>query len=184
MADKVVLSADPGGDHSDRDDLVYVANIIKPHGLKGGLKVRILSDNPKRFLPGESLLLAGSHRIQETVIERFVPQNRYGLIKLEGIDSIEQAGEWTGSDLAIPSEKIAPLEAGHYYTFQLLGMSVVSEAGRELGTLSQIEEAPAGDIYQVSGESGQFYIPSQGDIILKIDVERKVMVIRDVEGLR
>lgn len=181
MPDKGGISSLKG---IDRDDLIFVATVVKPHGLKGILKVKVESDNPKRFLPGEVLLLVLSNRMLEVTIEHFVPQNQYGLLKLEEIDSMEQADPWREAGLAVPSSKLIPLESGNYYTFQLLGLSVISEQGEELGLLSQIEEYPAGDIYLVKGSRGQFYIPAKGDIIQSIDLERKVITIKDMEGLR
>jgi 16S rRNA processing protein RimM len=168
----------------NRDDLVVVATVIKSHGLKGLFKVRVETDNPKRFLPGESLLLVLANRIQEATVESFTPQNKYGLLKLAEISSIEQADPWRGAELAIPDSRLEPLEPGRYYTFQLLGISVVSQDNQQLGVLSQIEDMPSGDIYLVKGPKGEFYIPAQGDIIQQIDLDKKVMVIRDAEGLR
>ncbi len=161
-----------------------VATVVRSHGIKGQLKVRVETDNPKRFLPGESLLLALEGRIQEVTVEGFVPQNRYGLIKLTEICSLEEADRWRGADLAIPASRLRQLEPGRYYTFQLLGLAVVSPQGQHLGNISQIEETPSGDIYLVKDESGGFYVPARGDIIQRIDLERGVMEIRDVEGLR
>jgi len=168
----------------NRDDLVVVATVIKSHGLKGLLKVRVETDNPKRFLPGESLLLVLANRIQEATVESFTPQNKYGLLKLAEISSIEQADPWRGAELAIPDSRLEPLEPGRYYTFQLLGISVISQDNQQLGVLSRIEDMPSGDIYLVKGPKGEFYIPAQGDIIQQIDLDKKVMVIRDAEGLR
>lgn len=161
-----------------------VATVVRSHGIKGQLKVRVETDNPKRFLPGESLLLTLEGRIQEVTVEGFVPQNRYGIIKLTEVSSLEEADRWRGADLAIPASRLRHLEPGRYYTFQLLGLAVVSPQGQHLGTISQIEETPSGDIYLVKDESGGFYVPARGDIIQRIDLERGVMEIRDVEGLR
>lgn len=158
--------------------------MVRCHGLKGQLKVRVETDNPKRFLPGESLLLAMEGRIQEVTVEGFVPQNRYGILKLAELTTLEEAEKWQGADLAIPASRLQPLEPGRYYTFQLLGLTVVSQQGRTLGILTQIEETPSGDIYLVKDGPGGFYVPARGDIIQRIDLERGVMEIRDVEGLR
>lgn len=168
----------------NRDDLVVVATVIKSHGLKGVLKVKVETDNPKRFLPGEMLLLTLPNRIREVTVESFTPQNRYGLLKLAEVSSIEESEQWRGADLAVPGSSLEPLAAGHYYTFQLLGLNVISQEGRPLGVLSQIEEMPSGDIYLVKGGAGEFYVPAQGDIITEINLDRNTMVIRDVEGLR
>jgi len=168
----------------NRDDLVVVATVMKSHGLKGMLKVKVETDNPKRFLPGESLLLVMSNRLQEVTVESFTPQNRYGLLKLSEMSSIEEAEQWRGADLAVPGSSLEPLEEGRYYTFQLLGLNVMAQDGRQLGVLSQIEEMPSGDIYLIRGADGEFYVPAQGDIITEIDLVKNTMVIRDVEGLR
>ena len=168
----------------NKDDLIVVATVMKSHGLKGLFKVRVETDNPKRFLPGESLLLVLANRIQEATVESFTPQNKYGLLKLAEISGIEQAEPWRGAELAIPDSRLEPLEPGRYYTFQLLGLNVVSQENKQLGVLSQIEDMPSGDIYLVKGPDGEFYIPAQGDIIKQIDLDKNVMVIRDVEGLR
>jgi len=157
---------------------------MKSHGLKGMLKVKVETDNPKRFLPGESLLLVMPNKLQEVTVESFTPQNRYGLLKLSEMSSIEEADPWRGADLAVPGSSLEPLENGRYYTFQLLGLNVVAQDGRQLGVLSQIDEMPSGDIYLIRGEGGEFYIPAQGDIITEIDLIKNTMVIRDVEGLR
>lgn len=168
----------------NRDDLVVVATVVKSHGLKGMFKVKVETDNPKRFLPGEILLLTLQNRISEVTVESFTPQNRYGLLKLAEVSSIEESEQWRGADLTVPGSSLVPLEDGHYYTFQLLGLNVVTQEGRSLGVLSQIEEMPSGDIYLVKGNEGEFYVPAQGDIITGINLEEKTMVIRDVEGLR
>jgi 16S rRNA processing protein RimM len=166
------------------DDLVVVASVVKAHGLKGTFKVKVETDNPKRFLPGESLLLVLPNRMQEVTVESFVPQNRYGLLKLSEISEIEQAEPWRGADLAIPSSELGQLEPGRYYTFQLLGLTVLSQDARNLGVLTRIEEMPSGDIYLVKSQEGDFYIPAMGDIIERIDLDKGVMIIRDMEGLR
>jgi 16S rRNA processing protein RimM len=166
------------------EDLVIVALITKPHGLKGALKVKLESDNPDRFAPGSQLLLVQKEGTRPMTVESFTPQNRYGLLKLAGIDTVEQAGGLRDAELAVRQSELASLGTGEYYTFQILGLKVISTEGEELGKVVRIEEYPAGDIYLVDGPQGKFYIPARGEIIVSIDLKKGAIIINDLEGLR
>jgi 16S rRNA processing protein RimM len=148
------------------------------------LMIKVESDNPDRFRAGSRLLIAGAAPAVEAAVERFVPQGRFGLLKLEGIDNAEQAQALRGADLAVGERDLRPLPDGGYYTFQILGLTVKSLDGRELGRVMQVEAMPAGDVYLVQGPEGSFYVPARGDIIRQVDLERGTMVIDDREGLR
>ena len=173
---------DPG--RIDRERLIYVATVVRPHGLLGTLKVKVESNNPLRFAPQSRLLLVQGERITPVEVESFSDQDRFGLLKLKEIISIEQAEALKNAELAVMDDELKPLPPGEYYTFQIIGLKVVSEQGRELGQIIQVEEYPAGDIYLVQSDSEKFYIPAKGPVILNIDLEQGRMVIRDLEGLR
>lgn len=173
---------DPG--RIDRERLIYVATVVRPHGLLGTLKVKVESDNPLRFAPQSRLLLVQGADITPVEVESFSPQDRFGLLKLREVISVEQAEALKGAELAVPDDELKPLPPGQYYTFQLVGIKVVSEQGQELGRIIQVEEFPAGDIYLVQSEREKFYVPARGPVIKSIDLERGLMVIQDMEGLR
>lgn len=168
---------------ADRD-LVTVAKVVRPHGLKGALRIKVETDNPERFRKGARLLVVQRESIGEARVERFIDQGRYGIIKLSGIDSPEQAQGLRGAELAVEADELPALPQGSYYTFQILGMEVRSKAGQVLGRIVEIESMPAGDIYRVEGPLGGFGIPAVGDIILEVDAKGGTMVIDDREGLR
>ena len=173
---------DPG--RIDRERLIYVATVVRPHGLLGTLKVKVESNNPLRFAPQSRLLLVQGERITPVEVESFSDQDRFGLLKLKEIISIEQAEALKNAELAVMDDELKPLPPGEFYTFQIIGLKVVSEQGRELGQIIQVEEYPAGDIYLVQSDSEKFYVPAKGPVILNIDLEQGRMVIRDLEGLR
>ena len=169
---------------SEGQDLVYVGTVVCPHGLEGALKIRVESDNPDRFRTGAQLLVVLPGRTVPGTVQKFVPLNRYGILKLSGIDDRDRAEQLRNAELAVPSGEIMALGDGQYYTFQILGLTVVSRSGDVLGKVKVIENMPAGDIYLVSGPFGNFYVPAKGDIIDSIDLGTGQMVINDVEGLR
>lgn len=165
-------------------DLVTVAEVLRPHGLKGALRIKVETDNPKRFRRGARLLVGKDGLLREAEVERFVDQGRYGIVKLSGVDSPEQAQGLAGAWLAVPAGELPPLPENSFYTFQILGMEVRSKDGRSLGRIAGIESLPAGDVYRVEGPLGSFGVPAAGDIILEVDTGRGAMVIDDREGLR
>jgi 16S rRNA processing protein RimM len=142
------------------------------------------SDNPDRFRQGSRLLVVQKGGTRAAEVERFVDQGRYGIVKLAGVDSPEQAQALRGAELSVAAGELAPLPENSYYTFQILGMEVRSRSGEVLGKVEEIEAMPAGDVYRVSDGLGSFYLPAAGDIILEVDPARGVMVIEDREGLR
>jgi len=165
-------------------DLIVVATVSKPHGLVGALKVRVETHNPDRFRPGRRLMGVVAGRPLTFTVAKFVPQNDWGLLTLAEVATLEQAEAMRGVDLGISETELAPLPAGSYYTFQIIGLAVRSQTGEALGTVTSVEELPAGDAYVVRDGPRQFRIPARGDIVREIDLARGVMVIDDVEGLR
>ncbi len=163
---------------------VTVAVVLRPHGLSGAVKVRMATDNPNRFRTGARLFLLQGGQAREVLVERFVAQGPYGLVKLAELGTPAQAQAWRGAELAVPLEELEALPPGRYYTFQILGLKVVTAEGRELGTIGEIENMPASDVYRVEGPEGCFYIPACGDIIRQVDLDRGQMIIDDREGLR
>ncbi len=172
------MTADDGG------GLVVVAVVAKPHGIAGALRVRVESDNPGRFRPGQELLAAADGGYRTLIVEAFVAQGDWGILTLSGVSTREQAEALRGADLCVPAGDLARLPEGSYYTFQIIGMAVRSTAGTDLGTVAVVETLPAGDAYVVRDGVREFRVPARGDIIRRIDLAAGVMEIDDVEGLR
>lgn len=166
------------------DDLVTVAVVSRPHGVAGALRVRVETHNPGRFRPGNRLTaeIKGSRRA--FTVAKFVPQGEWGILTLAEVAGRDAAEALRGAELGIAQSDLAELPAGSYYTFQIIGLAVRSQAGADLGTVTAVEEQPAGDVYVVRGAGGEFRVPARGGIIRSIDLDAETMVIDDVEGLR
>ncbi|MDI6739797.1 MAG: ribosome maturation factor RimM [Candidatus Edwardsbacteria bacterium] len=165
-------------------DLIIVATVSKPHGLEGALKVWVETHNPDRFRPGRKLLAVVGGKPRTFTVTKFVPQNDWGILTLAEASNCEQAEALRGVDLGVPERELAALPNGSYYTFQIIGLTVRSLSGTDLGKITIVEELPAGDAYVVSDGTRQFRVPAKGDIIREIDLARGLMVIDDLEGLR
>src|SRR5690242_18875579 len=112
-------------------------------GIAGAVKVRSLTDFPVRFAPGAELSLDGTGRRVE-----WRRQQPAGLVvKLAGVDSRNDAETLRGRYLEVPEEALRPLPAGRWYHHQLVGLAVRTEDGRDLGTLTDVVNKPANDVW-------------------------------------
>jgi 16S rRNA processing protein RimM len=84
----------------------------------------------------------------------------------------------------IGHDQAAPLPPGEYYWWQLIGASVVDEAGEPLGVVLEIIQTGANDVYVLrTPAGGEFLLPAIKDVILAVDTERGVITARLLPGL-
>jgi len=104
---------------------------------------------------------------------------------IEGCTDRNKAERWRGAEIKIRFEEAQPLEAGVYYHWQILGLKVVTEQGGELGTVQEILETGANDVYIVRSEAGgELLLPAIPDVILEVNLEAARMIVRLIPGLR
>src|SRR6266567_8562479 len=137
-----------------------IGNIVAPFGLRGEVKVFLLSDVPDRFAQLEAVYLAPDYR--RVVIEGVRPfKGTMVLLKLRGIDDVTAAEPLRNVGVYIPLEELAQLPPDSYYQHDILGLQVLTLNGREIGPVSDILVTGANDVYVVTGASGrQFLIPA------------------------
>lgn len=160
-------------------EFLIVAHILAPWGIKGEVKVEVVTDFPERFTPGRSVYLDGS----PLEIQSCRPHKQHLLVKLASIDSIEAAEKVRGRDLTIPGSELHALPEGQYYAFQLIGLRVITTKGETLGRITDILTTASNDVYVVKGKRGEILIPAIEDVIKSIDLEKGKMVIEAIEGL-
>jgi 16S rRNA processing protein RimM len=158
---------------------LIVGRILAPWGIRGEVKVEVLTDFPERFATRKLVDL--NNRPLE--IERCRPHKQHMVVKFATIDSVEAAEKLRGQDLTIPSSELYPLPEGQYYTFQLIGLKVVTTKGQTLGRVKDIMTTPSNDVYIVEGKHGEILIPAIEDVVKSIDLKKGKMVIEAIKGL-
>lgn len=171
----------PDAVESSSPDSVIVAQVLGLHGRDGGLNVRLLSDLAGRFDPG-SLLLVDQRPYSISSSRQTGPDN--ALLWLEGISTRAQAAQLTGRYLTASPDSNAELEEGEYFHYQLIGMSVRTEEGEELGDIQEILETGSNDVYIVRGSVGELLIPAVSHVVLEVNVAANSMLVRLPDGLR
>jgi 16S rRNA processing protein RimM len=149
---------------SNDPQLVSIGRVGKPHGLAGAFFVERASEEPERFRVGVVLQLNG---VPATVIES----------KLSGgrpVIRLDREAE-RGAELTIPRSQLPPLPEDTYYVFELVGLAVEEEGGRELGRVREVVSGVANDVLEL--DSG-LALPMVEDCISLVDLGRARIVVR------
>ena len=166
------------------EDLLKVGVITTTHGVRGEVKVYPTTDEPERFLELDYVLLDTGRELRKLEIKNVKFFKNLVILKFKGVDNINDIEKYKGRDLWIPRKEGQELEEDEYYIADLLGMSVVLEDGQELGTLKDVMETGANDVYIIdSAEHGEVLLPAIKECILDVDLEKNVMTIHLMKGL-
>lgn len=153
-----------------------VGQIVNTHGLKGELKVYPLTDDMKRFRKLKKVYIDG---IERNVVWCKL-QTKTVVLKIEGIDSIEDADKYREKYLEVSREDAVKLPEGRYFVTDIIGCGVIDENGVALGKIHDVIHTPANDVYWIK-EGNELLIPVLKTIVVKIDVENKEIIIKPVE---
>jgi 16S rRNA processing protein RimM len=159
------------------NDFLAVGVIINAHGLHGELKVFPLTDDIRRFRKLEKVFIDGT---EKKVVWCKLQADRV-ILKIEGIDSIEEAQKYFKKYLEVKREDAIELSEGSYFIADLIGCVVFDTGGRNLGAISDVIKTGSNDVYWIK-EGKELLIPALKDIVLEVDVENKKIVIKPVES--
>ncbi|MBN1272800.1 MAG: 16S rRNA processing protein RimM [Candidatus Aminicenantes bacterium] len=140
-----------------------------------------LDSEKSLFFSGVFLDKKGTY--EELIVTSIKPFKNAFLIKLEGIDSIEDACPYAGRDVHIPEEQLSPLEAGAYYHFQLIGCSVFTDKGCFWGTVEGFHDIPGNSLLIVRKQKKEILIPFVDSLVLEVNLEKKEIKIDPPAGL-
>lgn len=166
---------------------LLIGQIVRPHGVRGEARMRILTDYPERLRQLKQVYLAHDptapsprrHQVAGVRMNQDV-----ALLRLAGITDRNQVEPLRGLYVMVELADAVPLDDDEVYLFQLIGMRVVTDAGAELGTLTDVLETGANDVYVVdSPQHGEVLIPVIPDTIVATDTEQNRITVRLPAGL-
>ncbi len=164
-------------------DQIIVGKILSAHGIRGEVKVKLLSDNPRRFRRGSSLFIEKKNAYFKVSSVRAAKDDLL-IVKFAGIDDRSQAELLKASFLQVEEASDPPAD-DVFYHYQLIGMEVFEEDGSFLGTIREIIASGSNDVYRVVDENGDgLLLPALKQVVLDADVARKKMIVRLLPGLR
>lgn len=169
----------------ESERLVVIGEIVRPHGVRGEVRVAPLTDDPDRFARVSACVVWDAAR-DERQPHRIVAARRHGaavLVALAGCRSVDAASALAGRLIAIRESEALPPGPGRFYPWQLEGCQVVAEDGRDLGQVAGIESGPGQDRWIVQDGPHQHLIPAVPEIVREVDLAARRVVIRPPEGL-
>ena len=158
---------------------ITIGRILSPWGKEGQLKVAVETDFPQRFTSSSKVYI----NQQPATIDSAGWHKGNAIIKLNSIDSVEDAEKLQGQLVEIHHSQLQPLPEGQYYHFQLIGLEVRTTQGEVLGKITEILTKPSNDIYIVNGARGEILVPAIDDVVKLIDTDKGYLVIEPIKGL-
>lgn len=159
----------------NKEDLISIGQVLKPHGIHGFLKVLNLSSFPERFKILRRVILSFGNILKEFDVEETRFHKKFILFKIKGIDNLEEAEKWRGAEIMVKAEEIWKKSDNLYYYFELMELPCYLQNGEFLGNVSGIEEVGEKINLIIKEENG--YENSVPFVKEFIEVERGVKII-------
>ena len=161
-----------------------IGQIVNTFGIKGMVKVKPFTDDIKRFDRLKKVYIEKQKVKEEYEIEEVKYHKEMVLIKFKGIKNPEEANLLRNCYLLVNREDEEPLEEGRYYIVDMLGLEVYTDEEKLLGNLEDIFNTGSNDVYVVRDELGkQILLPATKEVIKKVNIENRRMVVHLIPGL-
>lgn len=166
--------------------LIAVGEVLGPHGVRGDVRVRPLTDRPReRFDALESCFLweptLDRKKACRIVSRRFEASSV--LLRLDGVDSPEAARALAGRLLAVERDDALPPRPGEFYPWQLEGAAVETPDGRPLGRFLRVMDSPAQPLWVIEREGREWLLPAVAEFVVEVNVAERRILATPPEGL-
>ena len=164
-----------------RPERLLIGRVAGAFGVHGELKVLIETDFPERFSQLKRVFVGGvEHEAESARLHHGI-----ALLKLRGIDDASRALEFQKDDVEVALEDAVVLPAGRYFVYQIEGLRVETVSGEDLGVIGAVWQTGANDVYQVlSPDKKELLLPAIPQVIKSVDLDRGLIIVELLEGLR
>ena len=166
------------------EDLLQVGIITSTHGVRGEVKVYPTTDDPRRFRRLKEVVLDTGKEKMNLEIEGVKFFKQFVILKFKGLDNINDIEKYRQKSLYVTRKNAVRLQRDEYFIADLIGLKVQDEDGKDLGTVKDVIETGANDVYEVEMADGKsLLLPAIKQCILNVDVENGTMQVHVLEGL-
>lgn len=164
-----------------------IGKIGKPFGRNGEVYITVLTDFPNRFKENAELSVFPPLQGHKRLVIKSIKQVKEKLVvKFMGVNNRSQAEVLRDRIIRITASEAHPLPAGSYWHYQIIGLKVLTTSGEAIGTIKDIYSTASNDVYVVSLENQdkkEFLIPATKEVIQKVDIKAKEIIINPIPGL-
>ena len=166
------------------EEYFEIGQIVNTSGLKGILKIKPFTDDIKKFNNIKTIYIKTKNGLKEFKIEQVRYVKNMVMLKLFGIDTVEEAEKYRNLYIKILRDQEEELEEGFYYVVDILGCKVNTDANQELGKVIDVFQTGSNDVYVVKDEQGkQVLLPAIKQVIKNVDIKNKIITVHLLEGL-
>lgn len=163
---------------------LLIAKIVGMHGLKGTFRVYSYAESLSVFKPDSLILIRNTREYEEIhEVNWAKPHKQIILLSLKGITTISQAEPLIGSELFISKADLPKMEAGTYYWFDIIGLSVFTIDDEHIGRVESVIPTGSNDVFVVKDGDKEILIPGIESVVLSIDFNKKIMRVDLPDGL-
>ncbi|MGL5329061.1 MAG: ribosome maturation factor RimM [Peptostreptococcaceae bacterium] len=160
-----------------------IGQIVNTQGLKGEVRVYTYTDEIDRFDDLETFYL-GKDLETKWEVEKVRYKGNMVIMKIKGIDRVEDAEKLKNKFMFVSREESRELEEGEFFIADMIGIDVETVDKKHVGTLSEVLQYAANDVYVIKGEENQEYlIPATMQFVPTIDMEKRLMIIDPIKGM-
>lgn len=160
---------------------ILIGKIVNVHGIKGEVKVYPYTDDMENLTNLKSVYF-DKDMTKKYKVKLCRIQKNMLIVKLEGINSVEQAENLRDTDIYIPKEEIEDEDT--FYIEDLIGMDVLDLSENKIGVITYVFNTGANDVYEVeTTEKTKIYLPAIKQVVKKVDIQNNKMYVEMMEGL-
>ena len=164
--------------------MIAVGKISKSVGVKGEMKVALLTDSADRFRRLKSVWIGSGEETASEFSVQSVRETAGGIVlQLGGIETRSQADERRGQLVFVADKEAVRPKKGSYFIHEIVGMKVVDEAGTLLGMVTEVMQLPANDVWVVKSGDKEVLIHAIREVIRSVNLGQKLVIIRPMEGM-
>jgi 16S rRNA processing protein RimM len=165
----------------DKPTRLIIGRVLKPFGVRGELKIEILTEFPERFASLRQVFLGDDAK--SFAVEAARLHSGAALIKLAGIDTPEDAAKLREQLVYVAHADAVKLPENQVYLYQLIGLRVQTRDGKVLGAITDVLDTRANDVYIVNDGTREILLPAIPDVVKEINLERGEMIVELIDGL-
>jgi 16S rRNA processing protein RimM len=161
-----------------------VGRLVRAHGLHGEVSMTVLTDFPERFEVTRQFYLGNEFEATPYLLESYRWHKKNILLKLAGVTTRDQAEQLRNLYVQVPLEAAMPLPDGSFYLYELIGMTVLTTGGQTLGTIVEVLETGANDVYVVADAAQRkILLPAIDEVVQSVDLEKRAVIVTLIDGL-
>lgn len=158
-------------------EYLRIGRILRPHGVKGTLKIESLTFDNSRFgvLSEAFIEKDGTYTPVKVLSASYSDTAVY--VDIEGVSDRDAAEKLRNLFLCVDRAHTAKLPEGQYFIADLIGCAVRDTEGKELGILSDVMTRPANDVYEIKSKEYTLYVPALKKLLTSVDTDAKLVVL-------